>query len=93
MPDFSPKDAFQTFNKEECVELLRQRESRWFILSLNAAMSLIAHNGADAAELKGARRLIDALLNLSDKAGEQRQYPMKQLTTYDKVPDSIQTEE
>ncbi len=92
MANFSPKDAFQTFSKEEALELLRQRESRWFIMSLNAAMSLIAHNGADAAELKGARRLIDALLNLSDKEGEQKSYPIKELLTYDKQSEIKQEE-
>lgn len=93
MADFSPKDAFTTFHKEESQELMRQREARWFTLSLNSALAQVAHSGAEAAELKGARRLIDSLLNLPDKASEARSYPIKELKTYDAVPTPIQTEE
>lgn len=93
MADFNPQLSFQTFHKEETQELLRQREARWFTLSLNAALSQMAHSGAEAAELRGARRLIDALLNLPEKPGEARSYPKKELSTYDNIPGSIKQED
>lgn len=92
MTEFNPKQSFQTFHKEETQELLRQREARWFTLSLNAALSQMAHAGAEAAELRGARRLIDALLNLPDKPTEGRSYPVKELLTYDKQSQAPTTE-
>ncbi len=92
MSDFNPKDSFQLFHAEEAKKLILERESRWFTLALNAALAQMAFNGAESAEMKGARRLIDALLNLSDKPSEQRNYPVKELKTYD-GQSAIQTEE
>ncbi len=83
MADFSPSGSFKLFHKDEAKELIIHRESRWLTISLNCALAQMAHNGADSAELKGARRLIDALLNLPDTPPDGTKYPVKELLTFD----------
>lgn len=83
MINFNPKINFTTFHKEEAESLIAQRESRWLTLALNAALAQLAMT-ATGEELKGARRLIDTLLNLPDPIDTVGGYPVKELKTLDK---------
>lgn len=84
MVTFDPKSAFILFHQPEAERLMEERESRWLTLALNSSLAQLALTSTDAAELKGARRLVDTLLNLSDKSDVVAQYPVKELKTLDK---------
>lgn len=83
MISFSPRTHFQTFNKAEAEELHTHAQTRWFALSLGAALSEMAKQGATVEELGGASRFINIFVNLGEKSEPPLKFPDKRLTSYE----------
>lgn len=64
---FSPKEQYQKYQSDSARALQDVTNSKWLRVSLDAALAQLAAIGADNRELRGARRLIEILLELPEK--------------------------
>lgn len=80
---FSPKDDFQKFHQDAFKELREQVNSKWLRVSLDSALTQLSAHGAENLELRGARRLIETLFDLSEKDTKTGKLPAIRLETYE----------
>lgn len=81
--EFSVTDQFRNYQADSAELLLKQREQRWFVVSLDYALAHVASLGATKEELSGAKRLIQSLINLPDTPVERPSFPVRELTTFE----------
>jgi hypothetical protein len=80
---FSPKIDFQKYNADSAVLLREHTNQKWLRLSLDASLTQLSASGADNRELRGARRLIETLLDIGEKDTPVGKLPPIKLETYD----------
>lgn len=79
MNQINPKLDFQTFMPNYAEEIRRQAPQPWFRHACNVALAQLAHQGASAEELSGARRFLGILSNLGEMTPEPIRLPVKTL--------------
>lgn len=80
----TPKSDFQTYQPDASEELAKQKNQRWFKVSLSYALAALAANeSATSEQLSGARNFIRLLEGLSEREEKVAKFPKLQLETYD----------
>lgn len=80
MTNFSPKDQF-IHNVGNDVEVLKaNREAKWLTTGFTYALAQMAHSGASAEQLAGARQFIATFQNLWEQSANTPPLPVKSLS-------------
>ena len=81
MTSFSPKDQFIRHGGDSVEELKKHREAYWMTTAFAYSLAQMAHNGATAEMLNGARIFISTVQNLWESATPATTLPVKTLSS------------
>ena len=90
MTTLSPKQNFQLFQKAIADELQRHRESSWLTVSFTYALAELAHGGASAERIAGAREVITIFQNLWEAPTKGVSMPQRSLNSFEVPPEQLQ---
>lgn len=79
---FSPKAEFLLRHKPLAEELQKNRQAGWLTISMVFALAEMAHNGASAEKISGARDFIYEFQNLFEVKQTDGRIPPKSLGDY-----------
>ena len=77
MPEFSPKSQFLLYQTGHAAKLQENREQSWLTTSFTYTLAQMAHNGASAEKLAGAREFVKELQELWEKPDKDKKLPVK----------------